>query len=99
MAVYILTSSSLHPYQDLLLPVFLMMAILAVSYLGFIDLKRHHDQGNSCNGEYLIGADLQFRGSVHYHHGRKHGSIQADSAGEGAESSTSYSEGKQGKTG
>ena len=41
-------------------------------------MKRHHDQGNSYKGKHLIGAGLQFRGSVHYHHGRKHGSIQAD---------------------
>jgi hypothetical protein len=33
---------------------------------------------NSYKGQHLIGAGLQFRGSVHYHHGRKHGSVQAD---------------------
>jgi hypothetical protein len=26
----------------------------------------------------LIGAGLQFRGVAHYHHGRKHGSTQAN---------------------
>jgi hypothetical protein len=31
-------------------------------------LYRHH----------FIRAGLQFRGSVHYHHGGKHGSMQAD---------------------
>ena len=28
----------------------------------------------------LVGAGLQFRGLVHYHHGRNHGSVQADMA-------------------
>jgi hypothetical protein len=28
--------------------------------------------------KHLIGAALQFRGLVHYHHGRKHGGMQAD---------------------
>jgi hypothetical protein len=28
--------------------------------------------------KYLIGVGLQFRGLVHYHHGRKHGSTQVD---------------------
>jgi hypothetical protein len=28
--------------------------------------------------KYLIGAVLEFRGLVHYHHGKKHGSLQAD---------------------
>ena len=27
--------------------------------------------------KHLIGAGLQFRGLVHYHHGRKHGGTQA----------------------
>jgi hypothetical protein len=35
----------------------------------FIAVKRHHDHGSSNKGKYLIGAGLQFRGSVHYHHG------------------------------
>ena len=26
----------------------------------------------------FIGSGLRFRGLVHYHHGRKHGSMQAD---------------------
>ena len=43
--------------------------------LGFKAVKRHHDQGNSYEGEHLIGTVLS---SVHYHHGGKHGSIQAD---------------------
>jgi hypothetical protein len=25
-----------------------------------------------------LGLSYSFRGSVHYHHGRKHGSVQAD---------------------
>lgn len=27
--------------------------------------------------KHFIGVGLQFRGSVHCHHGRKHGSVQA----------------------
>jgi hypothetical protein len=42
-------------------------------------VKRHHDQDKSYKGKYEIGAGLySFRGSVHYHHGRKYGSLQAD---------------------
>ena len=41
-------------------------------------MNRHHDQGNSYKGQHLIGAALQFQGSVHYHHARIHWSIQAD---------------------
>jgi hypothetical protein len=37
--------------------------------------KRHHDQGNSYKG-HLIGVAYSFRGQVHYHNGRKHGSIR-----------------------
>ena len=45
--------------------------------LSFMAVKRHHDQGNSYKGKHLIEVDLQFRSSVHHHHDRKHGSIQA----------------------
>jgi hypothetical protein len=41
-------------------------------------VKRNGDPSNSHKGKHLIGAGLQFRGSVHYHHGEKHGSMQAD---------------------
>ena len=41
-------------------------------------VKRHHDHGNSYKGKHFIGAGLQFRGLVHYHHGRKHGGMQVD---------------------
>jgi hypothetical protein len=34
-------------------------------------------KANSYKEQCLIGA-CRFRGSVHYHHGRKHGSVQAD---------------------
>jgi hypothetical protein len=34
-------------------------------------VKKYHDQGNSCKGQLVYS----FRGSVHYHHGRKHGSL------------------------
>jgi len=41
-------------------------------------VKRYHYQGNSYKEKYLIGSGLQFRCLVHYHHGRKQGSVQAD---------------------
>ena len=40
-------------------------------------MKRHHDHSNSYKGKYLIGA-YSFRGLVHYYHGGKHDSVQAD---------------------
>jgi hypothetical protein len=43
--------------------------------LAFIAVKRHHSQGHSYKGEQLTGAGLQVQ---RYHHGRKHGSVQAD---------------------
>jgi hypothetical protein len=47
--------------------------------LGFIDEKGQNDQSNSYKGKYLIRAGLQFQRFIHYHHhGRKHGSVQAD---------------------
>jgi hypothetical protein len=54
--------------------------------LGFIAVKRHHDQGNSYKGKYLIGAGLQFQMYSPFSSGKQHGIIQADM--EGAESST-----------
>jgi hypothetical protein len=33
----------------------------SVLVLGFNDVKRHHDQGNSYEGKHLIGAGLQFQ--------------------------------------
>ena len=41
-------------------------------------MKRHHDHGNSYKGKHLIEAGFQFRGLVHYYHGRKHGGTKAD---------------------
>lgn len=43
-----------------------------------IAVERYHDQNNSYKGKYLTVAGLQFRGLVHYFHGGKHGSTQAD---------------------
>jgi hypothetical protein len=43
-----------------------------------IAVRRHQDHRNSHKGKYLIGAGLQFRGSVHCHHGRKQRSAQGD---------------------
>jgi hypothetical protein len=45
-----------------------------------------------------LGLAYRFRGSVHYHYGRKHGSVQAGIAVEEPESSTSCTEGRQEKT-
>jgi hypothetical protein len=39
-----------------------------------IAVKIPHDHDNSYTGKHLIDAGLQFRGLVHYPHGRKHGS-------------------------
>jgi hypothetical protein len=41
-------------------------------------MKKHYDHGNSYKGKDLIGLAYSFRGLVHYHHDRKHGSMQAD---------------------
>ena len=41
-------------------------------------MKRQHDHSNSYRGKNPLGLAYSFRGLVHYHHGRKHGSIQAD---------------------
>jgi hypothetical protein len=39
-------------------------------------MKRHHDQSNSLIKENLsLELAYSFRGSVHYHHGGKHGGI------------------------
>jgi hypothetical protein len=42
-----------------------------------IAVKRHHDHCNSYKGKHFIGAGLQFRGLIHYHHDGKHGDTQA----------------------
>lgn len=47
-------------------------------HLDLIALKKHHDHSISYKGKYIIGTDLQFLGSVHYHISRKHGNMQAD---------------------
>ena len=41
-------------------------------------MKRHYGQGGSYRGKHLIGLAESFRGLLHYHHGRKPGSMQAD---------------------
>jgi len=41
-------------------------------------VKRHRDYFNSYKGKPLIGADVEFRGLVYYHHGGKHDNVQAD---------------------
>jgi hypothetical protein len=44
-------------------------------------MKKHHDHNNSYKGQHLTGAGLKVREvSVHYHHGRKHGGVQASIA-------------------
>ena len=41
-------------------------------------MKKHFDHSNSYKKKHLIGTGLEFRGVVHYTHGRKHGSMQED---------------------
>lgn len=35
-------------------------------------MKIIYDHGNTYKGKHSIGADLQFKALVHYHHGREH---------------------------
>ena len=44
----------------------------------YIAVKRHHDQGSSYKRKQQLELVYSFRGLVHYHHGRKHGSTQED---------------------
>ena len=47
--------------------------------LGFTAVKRHYDRGNYFIKENIsLKLVYSFRGLVHYHHGGKHGSMQAD---------------------
>jgi hypothetical protein len=41
-------------------------------------VKKHHDQDSFIKANISLELAYSFRGSVHYHHDRKHGSIQAD---------------------
>ena len=45
-----------------------------------INVKSHHDHGKSHKGKHPIGAGLQFRELVHYHHGGMYGGTRADMA-------------------
>ena len=46
--------------------------------LGFIAVKRPHDQGNSYKENIYLELAYSFRDLIaHYHHGGKHGSMQA----------------------
>lgn len=40
-------------------------------------VKRYHGHSNSYKRIHLVRAGLQFTGLVHYHHGGKHGGMQA----------------------
>jgi hypothetical protein len=40
-------------------------------------MKRHHDRSNYYKGAHLIRGGSKFRGLVDYHHGEKHGNMQA----------------------
>ena len=53
-----------------------------------IAVKRHRDHGNSYKGKHLTGVGLQFRGSVHYHHGGTWQHVGRRRAGEAAGSPT-----------
>ena len=69
-----------------------MIVLVTVS----IAMKRHHGHSNSYKRKHLIGTGLQFRGLVHYCHGRKQGGIiDGHGSGEVAESSTSGSAGSR----
>jgi hypothetical protein len=48
----------------------------------FIALKRHHDKLTLIKETIQLGLAYSFRGSLHYHHGRKLGSVQADTVQE-----------------
>jgi hypothetical protein len=41
-------------------------------------VKRHHHKSNSYKANIYLGLAYSFRGSVHYLHGWKHSSLQAD---------------------
>ena len=43
-----------------------------------IAVEWHHDHANPHKGKHVTAAGLQSRGLIHYHHGRKYGSRQAD---------------------
>ena len=43
--------------------------------LGFIAVKSHHNHRNFYKHLIVVAA---YRGSVHYHHDKEHGSVQAD---------------------
>jgi hypothetical protein len=45
--------------------------------MGFIAVKRHHDQGNSNKGKRLIGAGLEFQEFSPLSSWQEHGSLQA----------------------
>lgn len=66
-----------------------------LSWFGF--LKKHCDHSNSYKESLIEVACLQFRGSIHYHHGGERDCRQTDRPGAGAvaESSTFGSEGSR----
>jgi hypothetical protein len=41
-------------------------------------VKKPHDKATLTNESIELGLAYSFRGSVHYRHGEKHGSVQAD---------------------
>jgi hypothetical protein len=43
-----------------------------------IAVKRHYDHSNLIKENVYLEPGLQSRALVHYHHGRKHGGLQAD---------------------
>ena len=51
------------------LPNSILRNTICLSYRVSIVVKRHQDRSNSHKGKHLIGAGLQYRGLVHYHHG------------------------------
>lgn len=41
-------------------------------------MKGHNDHGNSYKGNISLGLVYRFKDLAYYHHGRKHGGVQAD---------------------
>lgn len=85
MEIILENSRHMHLESSLICSIFLF--VLCSNYLCCIikhyclrilfAVKRHHGNGNSYKG-HLIGVGLQFRGLIHYLHGGKHDSVQAD---------------------
>jgi hypothetical protein len=72
--------------------------VFTVSVRVSIAVKWHHDQGNSYKGQHLVGAGLQVQRFSPLSSTWEYGSVQADTAIEGAESFASWSDCSQEET-